>query len=99
MLSRSKRLTHGFTTSIFLLVIFCSIALIAQPSGGPYGPIQQTYDLPKVEGKIYYVAVTAYDIDRNESDFSNEIAYRVVKANIVEKAKLSPWIPLLLLHD
>jgi parallel beta-helix repeat protein len=28
----------------------------AQPSGGPYGPINQTYDLPNVSGKVYYVA-------------------------------------------
>jgi hypothetical protein len=28
----------------------------AQPSGGPYGPIQQTYDLPKNAAHIYYVA-------------------------------------------
>ncbi len=28
----------------------------AQPSGGPYGPIQQNYELPKVSGAIYYVA-------------------------------------------
>src|SRR5665811_279285 len=28
----------------------------AQPSGGPYGPVNQTYELPKVTGKIYYVA-------------------------------------------
>jgi parallel beta-helix repeat protein len=33
------------------------IPATAQPSGGPYGPIQQTYQLPKVAGKIYYVAV------------------------------------------
>jgi parallel beta-helix repeat protein len=41
---------------IFLCVIFISSHLIAQPSGGPYGPIRQKYDLPKVKGKIYYVA-------------------------------------------
>jgi hypothetical protein len=29
---------------------------MAQPSGGPYGPIYQTYSLPDVSGKIYYVA-------------------------------------------
>ena len=29
----------------------------AQPSGGPYGPENQTYELPKVSGKIYYVAL------------------------------------------
>lgn len=37
-------------------LILCSISVTAQPSGGPYGPIRQTYDLPKVSGKIYYVA-------------------------------------------
>ena len=30
--------------------------VMAQPSGGPYGPIQQTYDLPEGAGKIYYVS-------------------------------------------
>ncbi len=29
---------------------------MAQPSGGPYGPIHRTYELPTVEGKIFYVA-------------------------------------------
>jgi parallel beta-helix repeat protein len=28
----------------------------AQPSGGPYGPTQKTYELPNVTGSIYYVA-------------------------------------------
>ncbi len=28
-----------------------------QPSGGPYGPIRQTYELPTKAGTIYYVAV------------------------------------------
>jgi hypothetical protein len=36
--------------------MFVSLPVTAQPSGGPYGPIRQKYDLPKVEGKIYYVA-------------------------------------------
>lgn len=40
---------------IILFLIYASV-IIAQPSGGPYGPIQQNYDLPKVEGRIYYVA-------------------------------------------
>ncbi|MCG6915036.1 right-handed parallel beta-helix repeat-containing protein [bacterium BMS3Abin03] len=70
MSSSSKRLTHDFIASIFLLVIFCSIALIAQPSGGPYGPIQQTYDLPKVEGKIYYVASDG-KADQSGEELSN----------------------------
>ena len=40
---------------LFYIIIGLS-SLTAQPSGGPYGPIQQTYQLPKVSGKIYYVA-------------------------------------------
>jgi hypothetical protein len=38
-----------------LLFGLCSI-VAAQPSGGPYGPIRQTYKLPTGVGKIYYVA-------------------------------------------
>jgi parallel beta-helix repeat protein len=41
---------------ILLCMIFNSLIVIAQPSGGPYGPIRQTYDLPKGSGKIFYVA-------------------------------------------
>ena len=42
----------------FVLLSLCLSFMIAtaQPSGGPYGPIQQKYELPKVAGKIYYVA-------------------------------------------
>jgi hypothetical protein len=41
---------------VVLCVIFCSIPAFAQPSGGPYGPIQKTYELPKDAKKIYYVS-------------------------------------------
>jgi len=41
---------------VLLCIIFGSLPVIAQPSGGPYGPIWQRYDLPKRAGKIYYVA-------------------------------------------
>src|SRR5262245_31150691 len=29
---------------------------LAQPSGGPYGPLQQTYSVPKDAAHVYYVA-------------------------------------------
>jgi hypothetical protein len=44
------------TCLILTCTIFSSLPAMAQPSGGPYGPIWQTYDLPKVPGDIYYVA-------------------------------------------
>jgi hypothetical protein len=44
---------------VFLCVLFCSLPAMAQPSGGPYGPTRQSYDLPKNAGKIYYVSPDA----------------------------------------
>lgn len=41
---------------VIACLIFNPLPSIAQPSGGPYGPIWQNYDLPKVTGQIYYVA-------------------------------------------
>lgn len=41
---------------LFCLCLGFEVAT-AQPSGGPYGPLQQTYQLPKVAGKTYFVAV------------------------------------------
>ena len=41
---------------ISVCVLFNSLSVPAQPSGGPYGPIRQTYEIPKGAGKIFYVA-------------------------------------------
>jgi len=41
---------------IIFPVILTSLSLKAAPSGGPYGPIRQSYDLPETTGKIYYAA-------------------------------------------
>lgn len=47
-------------------------------------------------GKKYYFAVTAYDQDGNESDFSSEISFQVPNSNLTNAM---PWIPLLLLDE
>jgi parallel beta-helix repeat protein len=39
----------------------------AQPSGGPYGPVRETYKLPDVVGRIYYVAVDGDSAQTGES--------------------------------
>lgn len=41
---------------ILYFVLLGMLPLIAQPSGSPYGPIRQTYELPDISGKIYYAA-------------------------------------------
>jgi parallel beta-helix repeat protein len=46
----------GFKLFSLILLVSLVLSANAQPSGGPYGPIKQTYELPKVTGKIYYVA-------------------------------------------
>ncbi len=47
-------------TTAFIALALCmslySVRALTQPSGGPYGPILQTWELPQVEGRIYYVA-------------------------------------------
>ena len=42
-----------FSLIIFLLPL---LSVFAQPSGGPYGPIQQTYTIPEGAGNVYYVS-------------------------------------------
>jgi len=43
-----------FLTIIAYLII--SNHVFSQPSGGPYGPIKQVFEIPKTNGTIYYVA-------------------------------------------
>ena len=45
---------HGLV--VFLMFHLAIFTVHAQPSGGPYGPIRQNYQLPKVSGKLFYVA-------------------------------------------
>lgn len=71
---------------IYLVLVFLlgSVSLQAQPSGGPYGPIQQTYELPKVSGVIYYVSPEG---DKNikgikvDKPTTLEAAFKKVKTN------------------
>ena len=51
-------LTSGcFYYSISLLIGLISLVRVSgQPSGGPYGPVRQTYQVPLTNGIIYYVA-------------------------------------------
>jgi len=46
---------HTLRSVRFLAFFFAAGMLYAQPSGGPYGPIDQRYELPK-SGKVYFVA-------------------------------------------
>jgi len=67
---------------ILICITFTSTVSRAQPSGGPYGPIQQTYELPKVTGKIYHVAPdgkTDASGKSTENPIALEAAVKLVK--------------------
>jgi parallel beta-helix repeat protein len=69
MIRNVVKLSFGllFKNILFLLLTFYLPVTFAQPSGGPYGPIQKNYDLPKVSGEIYYVAVNGKADQSGES--------------------------------
>lgn len=37
-------------------LLFCGLNLVGQPSGGPYGPIQQNYEIPSDAKIVYFVS-------------------------------------------
>jgi parallel beta-helix repeat protein len=81
-----KQLRIGHILSCF---IFSFFSALAQPSGGPYGPIQQTYDLPDVSGKIYYVAP-----DGNAGQSGETLARPTTLASAIERVKTGDAIVL-----
>ncbi len=64
---QSQRLVSSWIIFILIILIIVSLPIQAQPSGGPYGPIWQNYDLPRVEGQIYYAAPDGKDEESGTS--------------------------------
>lgn len=56
----NQQFKQGFILfyTVFILGYLLSgqYPVLAQPSGGPYGPIRETYIIPDISGTIYYVA-------------------------------------------
>ena len=89
---------HSFNSSkklqniIFPAIIPCVVNFLcahAQPSGGPYGPIQQTYELPDITGTIYYVAP-----DGNAESQGNQLSQPTTIEVAIAKAKTNDAIVL-----
>jgi parallel beta-helix repeat protein len=54
---RPLKLTAFFhLTAIAALLTLFVIPLTAQPSGGPYGPVRQTWQVPQTAGRLFFVA-------------------------------------------
>ena len=54
MILNCKRLTRNICALFLVSLVF--ITAKSQPSGGPYGPLSMTYEIPENAGKVYYVA-------------------------------------------
>jgi hypothetical protein len=52
---RTRRTAPWFHCFFFYSFLFVAVVGYAQPSGGPYGPIDQRYEIPKA-AHVYYVA-------------------------------------------
>jgi parallel beta-helix repeat protein len=78
-----------YKLSFILISILFSMSALAQPSGGPYGPVRQTWLLPEVEGRIYYVS------PEGKADASGEtIASPISIEAAIEKVKTGDAIIL-----
>ncbi|MGA9121120.1 MAG: right-handed parallel beta-helix repeat-containing protein [Bacteroidota bacterium] len=56
-----------FVAPVLLCLCLGVLPAATQPSGGPYGPVRQSYPLPPAAGKIYYVAVNGQAHQSGES--------------------------------
>ena len=74
----------------FVIIAFaCTFSVKAQPSGGPYGPVRQTYELPKTAKNIFYVAPGGDKIVQG-----NSIDKPTTIEKAIEKAKTGDVIVL-----
>jgi hypothetical protein len=51
-----RRTPFAFVCCVSFALLGAAFLAQAQPSGGPYGPIPQRYELPTVSGRIHYAA-------------------------------------------
>ena len=48
--------TQAWAVAAALVALLTAAPAQAQPSGGPYGPVPQTYEVPKTAAHVFYVA-------------------------------------------
>ncbi|HON91066.1 MAG TPA: right-handed parallel beta-helix repeat-containing protein [Sedimentisphaerales bacterium] len=62
-MNRRLQERHPFAGFVgaFTAVVFAGLPVLAQPSGGPYGPIPQNYEIPANANHVYYVAPDGRD--------------------------------------
>lgn len=77
-MKKKNVLQAAILLSVFVLT---AITGTAQPTGGPYGPVTKTYEIPKNANKVYYVAPTGSPENSGQSiDTPTTIETAVAKA-------------------
>lgn len=91
LLNLSSKFHLKYLILFFVFVINFAInnQISAQPSGGPYGPIYKVYEIPKVSGKIYFVAPDGKTENSGES-----ISNPTTIESAIQKAKTGDAIIL-----
>jgi hypothetical protein len=56
-----QKYQSGWFVCVFTVLLLIGLPVQAQPSGGPYGPIQETYAVPAGATHVYYVAPDGKD--------------------------------------
>jgi parallel beta-helix repeat protein len=69
-------------TSVLMLCFALTLPAAAQPSGGPYGPVRQSWPLPVTSGKIYYVSP-----DGNRESTGEALSVPTTIESAIEKVK------------
>ncbi len=80
--SQSYRVNCLFAIALIIFLFSINVSFVfAQPSGGPYGPIAQSYEIPKTTGKIFYVSpVGKKDQSGNNLENPTSIEAAIVQA-------------------
>jgi hypothetical protein len=76
-----QQLVHPVKMMFLLAAAGGWLSVAAQPSGGPYGPVNQSWPLPKTAGKIIYVAP-----DGNSQASGDQLAAPTTIENAISKA-------------
>jgi parallel beta-helix repeat protein len=55
---KTPRIQHHarISLTVFVILLGYPMCAVAQPSGGPYGPVRQSYEIPKTTATIFYAA-------------------------------------------
>ena len=81
--SHSWKIANVFRwAGIITVLLLLAIPVVSQPSGGPYGPVRQSWPLPETKGKVFYISP-----DGNHEATGETLAVPTTIEAAIEKVK------------